>query len=138
MSFLGNSLRTDFRQWLIYDEPTTGAVVRALEVMALGMAGRTLSRHRTQSVRALGTIMMRLADARTKVMLGTVKNWETNDEAEQAIKAVMTTGEWIGSGSDIAPIELDELHATVFHLDHRLNTAGVTGKSWVSGLGRGD
>ncbi len=48
-----DGLRSDPRQWLIYDEETQGAMVRGLETMALQMVGQTLVKNKDRQVRAM-------------------------------------------------------------------------------------
>lgn len=132
------TLRRDFRQWLIYDEPSVGAVVRALEVVALGMVGRRFAQHQNISVRALGNVMARLAEARLRCALGLVKDVGTTPERRLAMEWAMQVAEWANNGG-VEPVgALDELHAAVFHLDSRLNSAGLAGPGWIRDLGRGD
>lgn len=132
------TLRKDYRQWLIYDEPSVGATVRALEVVALGMVGRRFAQHENISVRALGNVMTRIAEARLRCALGMVKDVETTPERRVAMEWALQVSEWANNGGPEPTVALDELHAAVFHLDSRLNGAGLAGPGWIRDLARGD
>ncbi len=118
-------LRTDERQWLIYDNETLGAVMRGLEAFALHLAGGPLTKHRVDGVRAIGHFMQRVASARLAEM-------EKNDGAQRVVvNHLRRMFTWLGreqSGlATPAPPELDELYAAVFRLDSRAQSAGVVG-----------
>lgn len=132
------TLRTDPRQWLIYERGPVEATVRALETMALGIVGRTLAKHSSLPVRGIGNLMMRLAESRVRCSLGLVPGVETTDDRATATRwAIAVSNFALGDGPE--PVqELDELHAAVVHLDSRLQSAGLTGPGWIRDLGRGD
>lgn len=119
-----DSLRTDERSWLIYDDEVIGAVVRGLEAYALSVTGQKMSRHPEQTVRAVGTMMIRIGEERGRQML-------SNGSAQGVVM------EWLALlGAHLAGVPhdkikctqaLDELHGAVFHLDKRVNAAGVRG-----------
>lgn len=131
-------LRTDERQWLIYDDETLGAVMRGLEAIALSIVGRSLQRNRVEAVRAIGHFMGRVADARFAEM-------ERNDGAQQvAARHLRTIFGWLSrqqaTGLDLpAPqAELDQVYASVFRLDSRAQSAGVVGPGVHRQAVRGD
>lgn len=135
------ALRHDPRQWLIHQRGPVEAVVRALEVMALGMAGRQLAKHPHQSVRAVGNLMLRLASARAGCALGLSKGVDTSEDRRTAMQWAVQVSNWAMSPDPRTepPVQaLDELHAAAFQLDSRLNSAGLSGPGWVRDLGRGD
>lgn len=132
-------MRRDRSSWSIYHRGPVEAVVRALETAALGMAGRSLSKHGHQPVRAIGHLMLRLSDARTRAALGLVKGAETTEDREEAMRWVIDITRWAADPRTPEPTEaLDEFHAAAFHLDSRLNAAGLAGDGWERNLGRGD
>lgn len=132
------TLRHDPRSWLIYQRGPVEATVRALETMALGMAGRTLAKHPTTAVRAVGNLMLRLAESRVRISLGLVKGQETTEDRRTATQWTIQVSNWAMAGGPEPTQALDELHAAAVHLDSRLNSAGLTGPGWERDLGRGD
>jgi len=115
------SLRTDIRSWLIYDEDSIGAVFRALETAALAGTGHRLASHEAIEVRAVGNVMKRIAATRIRTAKkeGGVR-WEA---MEKMTKLMMYA---FGQAPPNAEA-LDELHATVFRIDQRLNSSGSVG-----------
>lgn len=130
-------LRTDERQWLIYDEETLGAVMRGLEALALHIAGGPLSRHPLQPVRAIGHFMRRVGEARFAEM-------HKNDGAQRVVAShLQTIFTWLGRQqrglATPPPTEaLDEIYAAVFRLDSRAQSAGVVGSGVHRSAVRGD
>ena len=132
MAVKNAGLRSDLRQWLIYDDETLGAVARALEVAALAMAGQTLMRRPEAPVRLLGKVMVRIASTRTNEML-------RNDGAQRvAIGHTSKVLNWLAGKASFPADELDELHAAAFRLDSRAQSAGVQGPGTVREAIRGD
>ncbi len=115
------SLRVDIRSWLIYDEESVGAVFRALETAALAGMGHRLASHEAIEVRAVGNVMKRIAATRIRTAKkeGGVR-WEA---MEKMTKLMMYA---FGQAPPNAEA-LDELHATVFRIDQRLNSSGSVG-----------
>lgn len=130
-------LRSDSRQWLIYDDEVLGAVMRALEAFALHIAGGPLSRHRRVEVRAVGHLMRRVAESRIVEM-------ERADGAQRvAVHHLRAIFDWLGAeqrGLVLPPpaVELDEIHAAVFRLDSRAQSAGIGGPGVHRAAVRGD
>lgn len=129
-------LRTDERQWLIYDDEVLGAVMRGMEAMALHLAGGPLTKHPSQPVRAIGHFMQRVAAARLAEM-------GKNDGAQAVtVHHLRTVFQWLGyqqRGLALPePPELDELYASVFRLDSRAQSAGVVGPGVHRTAVRGD
>lgn len=121
-----SGLRTDERQWLIYDEEVLGAVMRGLEAFALHLAGGPLTRHRVGAVRAIGHFMRKVSDARLREM---EKNGSAQEVVVEHIRRIFI---WLGQeqNSGLAlpePEGLDEIHAAVVRLDSRAKSAGVVG-----------
>ncbi len=126
------SLRTDIRSWLIYDEDSIGAVFRALETAALAGMGHRLASHEAIEVRAVGNVMKRIAATRIKTAKreGGVR-WEA---MEKMTKLMMYA---FGQAPPNAEA-LDELHATVFRIDQKLNASGSVGPGSHRADVRGD
>lgn len=132
------TLRKDPRGWLIYERGPVEATVRALEVAALGIVGRRLASHPNLSVRAIGNVMAKLAAGRLRCGLGLVPGVPTTEDRRLALQWAMKVTGWALDGGEAPLSELDELHGVVFHLDSRLNSAGLSGPGWERDLGRGD
>jgi NADPH-dependent ferric siderophore reductase len=130
-------LRADDGQWLIEDEAAIGATVRALETFALGAIGQLWERHDDESVRALGNVMSRIGDARTRHMLGNLKQ-ETTPEAAAAMRFIIQVAGWMVGERDRPVAALDQLHAAAFAFDRDAASAGISGPGWLRELLRGD
>lgn len=126
------SLRKDIRSWLIYDEESTGSVFRALEAAALAGMGHRLASHEAIEVRAVGNVMKRIAVTRIRTARreGGVR-WEA---MEKMTKVMMYA---FGQAPPNAEA-LDEIHATVFRIDQKLNSAGSVGPGVERADVRGD
>lgn len=116
-------LRSDSRQWLIYDDETMGALMRGLEAYALHIVGGPMTRHQNIAVRGIGTLMRRTAAHRIEEM-------KRNDGAQRVmISHLEKVFDWLGkTQSGLAlptPDELDEVYAVAFNLDSRAQSAGV-------------
>ena len=69
-------LRTDFRQWLIYDEPSVRAALRVVETLAMMLAGPKLIQPEDEEVRAIGNIMVKFAETHMRAATGAIKGYE--------------------------------------------------------------
>lgn len=116
-------MRTDETQWLIHDEPSVTAAVRAVETVALRVAAGTLTRSRHITLRAVGNVMLKIADLR--------KGYSGHHYADAIMKTLMV-------GPNEYEDALDEVHAAVFWLDSQLNKMGTSGNHWSQRLARGD
>lgn len=127
------TLRHDMKQWLIYEEEPVTATVRALEAAAMGMTGQSLATHPDLKVRAIGTMLRKLADVRIATLIG-----EGGDSATAADHVALILN-WLNRPNLDPPAEsLDEFHAALFWLDGRLNDAGTGGDGWYRLLARGE
>lgn len=126
-------LRSDPRQWLIYDEETQGALVRGLEIMSMQMVGQTLAKNQDIKVRAMGHTMLNIADARIRAATR-----EPGSARDIVIKHLARVMGWLSRRADYPAIELDEIHATLYQLDHRFRSAGIRGGGTLRDLVRGD
>lgn len=131
-------LRSDSRQWLIYDDEALGALMRGVEAYALHICGGPLQKHRHIAVRMIGTLMRRVASHRIAEM-------KQNDGAQRVVishlERIFT---WLGSEQPgkVArpePTEaLDEIYAAAYRLDSRARSAGVQGPGVHRVAVRGD
>lgn len=128
-------LRQDERQWLIYQEESVIPAVRALEVLALLLAGPTLIRHPKIELRALGTMMMKLGQHREMYMLGTGQGEPTDLETVAGRHLATIIGELAGVANGVEA--RDELHAALYWLDSTLNKAGIKGTGWPTDAAMG-
>jgi hypothetical protein len=133
--FSTKGLREDPRQWLIYDEETQGAMVRGLEAMAMQMVGQTLVRNKDMKVRAMGFTMLNLADARIRTAMN-----QPGSVRDTVIKHLAKIMGWLSSRgrTEYPAIELDEVHAVLYQLDHRARSAGIRGPGILRDQVRGD
>ncbi len=117
---------------MIYDEESTGSVFRALEAAALAGMGHRLASHEAIEVRAVGNVMKRIAVTRIRTARreGGVR-WEA---MEKMTKVMMYA---FGQAPPNAEA-LDEIHATVFRIDQKLNSAGSVGPGVERADVRGD
>ena len=64
------TLRTDLRQWLIYDDESAYATADALDALAYRFTGAALSQHEDIELRAVGSFMLKVAEVREKQLSG--------------------------------------------------------------------
>lgn len=129
------SLRTDLRQWLIHGEEQETAAFRAVEMFALSVTGQRLARHPDERVRALGTVMTRIGEARGRVML------DGDGAGAVAVRQMSLVGVWLAGGPvpevDLAQA-LSELQALMVRIDSRVASAGIRGPGHIRAGVRGD
>lgn len=131
------TLRKDERQWLIYDEESVVSVVRSMEVIGLALAGPALANHRDIQLRAVGNIMMRLAETRLKALSGHFG--DVPDENRISAEHVATILNYLRTGILTPDVHkaIEEFHGAVVWLDGRLRAAGTAGANWFQELARG-
>ena len=129
-----STLRTDPRQWLIYQEDNVTAGMEAIEIMALTVTGTLLANRPEVEMRAIGNIMMRWADARQRTMSGE----EASDLKQAAVSHATDILDWMGGQGDTPDDALSELHAVAFAFDSQLQGAGIDGEGWYRVLARGE
>lgn len=132
------TLRRDLRQWLIYDEEPVTSTVRAVEALAMIVAGPILARHPAIEMRAVGTAMERIGRTRLAALGGRYGDVpDTDRQVAEHLTAVLC---WLDTGVDTpeAARARDELHAALFWLDARLRDAGASGPGWYRELVRGE
>lgn len=131
-------LRSDFRQWLIHDEPSCRAALRAVETLAMMMVGPKLARHEDVEIRAIGSVMLKFADTHMRAATGGVEGFEPNEADRAAMENLLLVIPYLGDETPKPTQALDELHAALFHLDSRLNGMGVAGPGVFREMARGD
>ena len=132
------SLRTDLRQWLIHDDEAAFATADAIDTLAYRLAGSMLAQHAEIEMRAIGNYLLRVADVRERRMLGELKDHDSTELEQAAIHHVGAVLRWIVEGGERPEQAFDELHAVVFVIDSKVQSAGATGPSVMAGLVRGD
>lgn len=134
------SLRTDERQWMIYDEETQGAVIRGIEAWALMIAGTRLRKNnrlndRIKAMNAIGAFMQKVAGQRIVEM-------KKNGGAQEAVADwIVLTSKWVAGKTPYTPDvarALDEIYAVIFKLDSRANGVGMNGGGVIREAIRGD
>lgn len=129
------SLRSDFRSWLIYDEEVTGAVARGMEAYALSVTGQKLARHPDSAIRGFGNLMVRIGEQRGLDML------DKGGASEVAFKWLMFLGVHLNGGQhdEVKCAQaLDELWGNAFHVNSRVTNAGIIGPGVHRQAVRGD
>lgn len=129
------TLRQDESQWLIYQEDSVVPAVRALEVLAMLVAGPVLANHPEFSMRALGNMMIRLGAHRETYMLGKGEGNPTDPEVVAGRHLAVILGEMAGIAN--AEIPRDELHAAMYWLDSTLKQAGINTETWLAQVALG-
>lgn len=129
------TLRQDERQWLIYQEDSVVPAMRAVEVLAMLIAGPLLAAHPEISMRALGNVMLRLGAHREAYMLGSGEGHPSDPEVIAGRHLATILGELAGVAR--ADVPRDELHAAMFWLDSQLQKAGIKGDNWVANVAMG-
>lgn len=125
-------LREDPRQWIIYHEAAQEAVVRAIQTAALQMVGQHLAKHPEMQVRAIGTLMLKMAD------VGVRTAFAHGGDRQTAMEHLSKTLAHVYGQAPIPLEALDDLWATVYQIDHRMNSAGIRGTGFLRDLIRGD
>lgn len=134
---LTQGLRSDFRQWLIYDDESTGAVMRGLEAFAMHIVGGSLQQNQNIALRGIGTLMKRTATTRMAEM-------KSNGGAQEVVASHLTDiFTWLSrtsKGIHTPPPEdqIDEIYAVAFRLDSRIRAAGTAGPGAHRAAARGD
>lgn len=126
------TLRQDEAQWLIYQEDSVVPAVRAVEVLAMMIAGPVLAAHPEISMRALGNVMLRFGEHRSLHMLNSGNDLERTAGEHLAV----ILGEL--AGATRADDARDELHAAMYWLDSTLKNAGIGTGSWMAQAALGE
>jgi len=129
-----SKLRTDERQWLIYQEEPVTAGMEAIEIIALTVTGNLLADNEHVEMRAVGNVMLRWADARQRTLNGE----DATDAEHTAIEFATEILDWMGGQGERPAIALEQLHAIAFSFDSTLQGAGIDGPGWYRELARGE
>lgn len=133
-----HGLRTDERQWLIYGDEQIGAVIRGLEAWALMVLGTKLRNkgpNRNRPLNGLGAFCQKVADQR-------ITELKRNGGAQEVVADwILLISKWAAGKSPYTPDvarATDELYSVAFHIDSRVNGAGILGPGAHREAVRGD
>jgi len=136
------ALRTDDRQWLIYDPHTVDMVFKALEASALVMFGAWMQRRAAtrpagiaSNVGRIGVVLSKIGDARQEIQAGLAPN-EVPDELVEAQRGLNEFMVFLDNGSSAdwgrLVSSLDEIAAAMSYLDERTQGTGTNHPRWNS------
>ncbi len=135
-------LRTDDRQWTIYDPDTVLAALAAFDAAALVMYGTWLQKKAQQLPRSLadnvgtcGTILRKIGVARQQINAGLAPN-DVPDQVVHSQRLLNGLAMWLENPGSI-PQEtvvsaMDELAAALAYLDNRTAETGTNHPRWNS------
>lgn len=137
-------LRTDERQFLIYDPNTVDHVFKAVEAAAVFMFGAWLQRkaalYPTQisdNMGTIGTILSKAGKKRMEIQAGLAAN-DVPDELVRAQRMWNIVQQWNrqpGSVPESEVVEvLDQFAGALAYLDQRNQSTGTNHPKWNSGL----
>lgn len=133
-----SGLRTDERQFLIYDEEVLGAYIRGLEAWALMVFGNRLRQTGPDRYRALNGI----AAFAEKIANQRITEMKRNGGAQEAVADwVLIVSKWAAGKTPFTPdIQrgIDEFHSISTRIDSRVNGAGILGPGVHRQAVRGD
>jgi hypothetical protein len=131
-------LRTDERQWLIYDDEVLGAYTRGLEawaLMVLAQSLRNVGPDRFRALNGIATWCHRVAEQRLVEM-------KRNGGAQEVVSDwVLLVSRWAAGKTPLTPDVargIEEFHSVATRLDSRGNSAGITGPGVHRQAIRGD
>ena len=136
------ALRTDDRQWMIYDPESVAAVFEALNAAALVMFGAWLQRPSDNVTKAMadhlgnmGSILYKIGEARQEINAGLAPN-DVPDQLVHAQQAWNKVALWRADPRSVQ-VEtvlhaLDELDGALTYLDQRTMETGTDHPRWNS------
>jgi hypothetical protein len=123
------SIRTDKRQWLIYQEEPVVDVVSAIEAFLVGIGAAFLKNHEDIAMRGIGHFGEMLAQTRLTHMNGMLGDLESTEMQKELVEHLLAISGYLAG--DTRPDEaLDDIHAALVWLDKRAKGAGVSGPGW--------
>ena len=124
------SIRTDERQWLIYEEESVSAVVGGIQAFFCLMGAHMASKHEDIAVRAMANAAERIVETQMSHWLGKLKGLEPTEAQETVTRYLAEISAWMGGEGERPDEALDEIWAALVWLDGRAKAAGVTGPGW--------
>ena len=142
------ALRTDDRQWIIYDPHTVDMVFKAVEASALVMFGAWLERRAAtlpaeiaSNVGKIGVVLSKIGFARQQIQAGLAPNVVPDEliEAQRGLNEFMLYLD-NGSSADWGRLvsSLDQIAAAMSYLDERTTGTGTNHPRWNSRLVSGE
>jgi hypothetical protein len=132
-------IRPDESTWMPWEEATYHrAIARAVEAMALGLAGQALIRHPDYRVKGIGSLMTRIHEARIQWGVGVAKTEAppTDEEAHAHRQMVRALAHILNPTVD-GDAAIEELHSAVYSIDRALRIQGTAGPGSLRDLARG-
>ena len=138
------ALRTDDRQWLIYDPHTVDMVFKALEASALFMYGNWLQELAKKmpsglsgNIGQVGVVLAKMGDARQQIQAGLAPN-EVSDELVQAQRGLDVFHRWLKDHNSV-PFDrvvdvIDQVAGAMTYMDERTVDTGTDHPRWNSRL----
>lgn len=137
-------LRTDDRQWLIYDPHTVDMVFKALEASALITFGAWLQQRAAalpaslaSNIGTIGVVMSNIGEARQQIQAGLAPN-EVSDELVEAQRGWDLFVRWLQDSASvpIGQVEgvVDQIAAAMQYMDSRTHDTGTNHPRWNSRL----
>ncbi len=141
-------LRTDPRQWVIYDDETVTSAFRAFEANALVMYGAWLQKLAAQLPKSIGEntgiagkIVEKIGVARKQIQAGLAPN-DVTDQMAHSQRLLNALDMWIDNpGSvpqEIVAEAMDELAAALAYLDNRAMEHGTNHPRYTAKLISGE
>ena len=138
------SLRTDDRQWTIYDPHTIDMVFKALNAASLVMFGAWLERRAASlpaslasNIGTIGSVLGNIGESRQRINAGLAPN-DVPDELVHSTRNWDTFVRWLHDPSavplSIVESAVDELAAAMAYLNERTNDTGTHHPSWNAQL----
>jgi hypothetical protein len=137
-------LRSDERQWMIYDPNTVDMVFKALEAAALVHLGAALQRRAgklpaalAENIGNIGVALWKFGDARQQIQAGLAPN-DVPDQLVHAQRGWDEFNKWLEDPTSV-PIErvaqaVDEIAGAIVYMDQRIYETGTNHPRWNSRL----
>ena len=137
------ALRTDERQWLIYDPHTVDMAFKALEASALFMYGnwlqsmaKRLPTELSTNIGQIGVVIAKIGDARQQIQAGLAPN-DIPDELVEAQRGLDLFHRWLEDNNvpmgEVVEV-IDQLAGAMTYLDQRTHDTGTNHPRWNSRL----
>jgi len=138
------ALRTDDRQWIIYDPHTVDMVFKALEASALFMYGNWLQEMSKKMPAALaenigqvGIVLAKMGEARQQIQAGLAPN-EVPDELVEAQRGLDLFHRWLKNPNSV-PFDkvadiIEQVAGAMTYMDERTSDTGTNHPRWNSRL----
>ncbi len=134
------ALRTDDRQWIIYQPDTVDMVFQALQAAALVQFGawmerraRSLPSQLRSNIGTIGVIVSKIGDKRQQINAGLCPN-DVPDGLVEAQRGWDRFNRWLRDPSAVPMVEVadvvDQIAAAMVYLDERATDTGTFHPGW--------